>query len=91
MEVADAFYEELKGLGPQEILDETPQPMKPGQSPQSGPLSGKVLIQRAHQLCSMLAPALQSLRKARGGQRITAGECLKLAGDLRRYSFNRYQ
>ena len=92
LEVADAFYDGLRGLGPQELLDEAALPVViPTPAPKSDPKSGKELIQKAHQLCSALAPALQSVRGLRGGGPIAAGECLTLARDLRRYSFNRYQ
>jgi len=93
VDVADVFYEGLLKSNDNDVLDEYPDGADP-QAPAGGeecPIDGRTLIQRAFAACPALLPALQAAREKRDGRSVTAGECLVLARDVRRYSFNRYQ
>jgi DnaJ-domain-containing protein 1 len=92
VEVANAFYDGLLKSEPGDVLIESSR--RSGLQEQSGNeehAAGGMLMAQAFAACPALLPALHAAQEKRGGLPITAGECVELARDVRRYSFNRYQ
>jgi hypothetical protein len=98
VEVADAFYQGLlKSSGDTVVaaarsVDQSDAAVvDENAAADKNNVDGKTLLGRAFTKCPLLLPALEAAQRKRGGYVISAGECVALARDVRRYSFNRYQ
>ena len=79
VDVADTFYEGLLKSTPGDVLVEDSKRQGLQEQSAGDEHSGRTLIDQAFAACSALLPALLAAQAKRGGQPITAGECIELA------------